>query len=83
MTRGKSRRDYDSLPPDTGCVIAPKCLECPLPECIYVLAENERAAPARIRREAIRARAAAVGRNVPLLAKEFGVTTRTVWRLLA
>lgn len=23
-------------PPDTGCDVAPACLECPLPECIYV-----------------------------------------------
>lgn len=32
---GLSIRDHSSGYKDTGCFIAPKCLECPLPACVY------------------------------------------------
>lgn len=30
-----STRDHSSGYKDTGCFIAPKCLECPLPACVF------------------------------------------------
>ncbi len=41
--RERPRRSgyHEDVMPDTGCEIAPKCLECPLPACRYDLAPKQ------------------------------------------
>jgi hypothetical protein len=36
------RQREDSVPTDTGCEVAPLCLECPLPKCRYDMTQKER-----------------------------------------
>lgn len=67
---------------DTGCSVAPRCLECPLPVCRYEVPGGLRGALTLARDEEIRELRAA-GPTVEQLAARFGVTTRTVRRSLA
>lgn len=77
----------DSLPEfklyiDDGCEVAPKCLECPLPKCRYdvqggaktMLNDVRDAEIARLRLDA--------GLSIDEIAQRFGVTRRTVYRVL-
>lgn len=65
---------------DTGCEIAPLCLDCPLPLCKYDM-------PTRSQRRNERRRRLVIGRNRGMstneLAIEHGVSARTVSRILA
>lgn len=76
----------DEIPyhPDAGCHVAPKCLECPLPECIYVGREGRGNVP-RFRvvrwQQVLALRAA--GLSADAIALRLGVTRRTVYRALA
>ena len=87
----RSRRSeplVDSLPEsfpyrDDGCHVHPHCLTCPLPQCIYD-------DPGWLQRERRRSRDQEVLRvrdrerlSVPQLAQRFGVSERTVFRILS
>jgi hypothetical protein len=61
---------------DTGCSIAPRCLECPLARCRYDVSVNERGLETRQRVAAL------AGMPTEYVARELGVSTRTVWRAL-
>lgn len=72
-------RDY----PDTGCQEAPSCLRCPLPRCRYDQeAEAERRQEAAARDRRIRSLRRREGLGVGELARRFGLTTRTIRRIL-
>lgn len=64
---------------DTGCQYAPKCLECPLPDCKY---DGPRAAQdeARARRRQQIQRWHNRGLSVAAIAKRMKCGTRTVYR---
>lgn len=81
------RPRIDALPEntdyaDTGCDLYPSCLKCPLPRCRYDEAGGA-AAMLRVGRDASIARLAEKGRfNANELAAMFGVSRRTVFRVL-
>ncbi len=67
---------------DTGCDLYPSCLGCPLPRCRY---EEPGGAPAMLRggRDASILRLAAQdGLSVDRLAEMFGLSRRTIFRVL-
>lgn len=63
---------------DRGCEIAPHCLECPLPECRYLMPPKR--AGALIAAARVRALTEA-GRTADQIAAELGMSRRTVFRL--
>jgi hypothetical protein len=68
---------------DTGCDLYPSCLRCPLPRCRY---EEPGGAPAMLRlgRNASISRLAnQQGLGVDQIAQMFGLSRRTVFRVLA
>ena len=77
----------DSLPDyfnycDEGCALFPSCLKCPLPRCRHDEQPGGRRATTRLRdRELLRQREAP-GRSVAELARSFGVSKRTVQRII-
>ncbi len=67
---------------DEGCDLFPSCLECPLPCCRYDEQSGGRRAATRLRdRELLRQRGLA-GKSVAELARSFGVSRRTVQRII-
>ena len=81
------RPRIDALPENThyadcGCDLYPSCLRCPLPRCRYeepggaaaMLRSGRDAAIARLAREQ--------GLGVDALAERFGVSRRTIFRVL-
>lgn len=98
MTRARRMREetsdetaYEALrdvPPeyltytDEGCDLAPACLECPLPQCVHDAPEMTRYYANRDRNREIAARRRA-GESVAVLAAEYGVSRRTVYRAVA
>ncbi|MBI4298344.1 MAG: helix-turn-helix domain-containing protein [Chloroflexi bacterium] len=88
MTRRKGMPLIDALPEyypyrDNGCEVSPSCLACPLPKCRYD-------DPGWIQREAREKRDGEVlkvrhrdRKTVHQLAKEFGISQRTVHRILS
>lgn len=79
---GETRpRLWDEIPPDDGCEVAPKCLECPLPQCKYDdpsghLRQLRQQKDAQIL-EGMKQR----NLSVDEAARLFGVTTRTIFRV--
>lgn len=68
---------------DTGCDVHPACLTCPLPQCRYD-EPGWRQREERLERDAEIARMRARhGLSVEELAARFGVSTRTVHRVLS
>ena len=69
--------------PDTGCKEAPSCLDCPLPQCVHDSdrQEAQRLAALERAREKVRL-IREKGWTVPEAARNFGVTHRTISRLL-
>ena len=81
------------LEKDTGCDLAPACLACHLPQCVYDMTPAE---AQKVRRQAgLRPREAQAaettaltlamwdeGLTVQRIAMNLGVTERTVWRRL-
>lgn len=67
---------------DTGCEVAPRCLECPLPECRYI---DGRVSPPPIHVERNAQIVALRAQGVPLLtiAATVGKSKRQVLRVLA
>lgn len=77
-----------TIPPDRGCDLAPRCLECPFPECRYDGADRYADRPSgphlatRVRAgEAAQLRAE--GCTVPQIAQRMGCHHRQVHRYLA
>ena len=67
---------------DEGCDLFPSCLECPLPRCRYdEQSGGKRAATGLRDRELLRQRRLA-GKSVAELARSFGVSKRTVQRII-
>ncbi|MCS7294819.1 MAG: helix-turn-helix domain-containing protein [Chloroflexota bacterium] len=66
---------------DTGCDLYPSCLHCPLPRCRY---DDPGGAPAMLRvgRNAAIVSGYRKGRSVDQLARMFGVSRRTIFRVL-
>ena len=73
-------------PPDTGCEHSPSCLACPLPICKYDSPRSQRQAAPRIalgKKNDLKILAAINrGMHPKDVAKECGVTVRTVFRSL-
>jgi len=77
---------YDDLPEehtylDKGCRLAPSCLNCPFPYCAYDLPGGERRLLKEGRNQEI-VRLSASGLTVKQIAAEYGVSPRTVQRVL-
>lgn len=67
---------------DGGCSFAPSCLRCPLEHCIYEQPGGARRAIVDARDETlVRLREDGVAINI--LAREFGLSRRSVFRVLA
>ena len=82
----KPRVRSDALPEftryrDNGCDVSPSCLTCPLPRCRYEEPGGLRALLNKTRDEQIVAQRA-TGVPVAELATRFGVSRRTVFRVL-
>lgn len=67
---------------DTGCEVAPKCLECPLAVCRFDTPGGARAIRNRVRDPEIIA-ALAAGEHPDAVAARFHVSRRTVFRIKA
>ena len=87
MSPRKSVSIIDSLPEqypyrDNGCEVSPSCLECPLPMCKY---DDPTAYYRQIRdsrdREIVQAKRVE-GKSVSQIASHFGLSQRTVHRVL-
>jgi hypothetical protein len=87
MIEGERRVRQDALPEftryrDEGCDLYPSCLTCPLPRCRYDKAGGVRAIfNLRRDREILRLRRRQ-GLSVDVLARRYGVSRRTVFRIL-
>lgn len=87
MNAMPERPRSDALPEhtdyaDTGCDLYPSCLHCPLPRCRY---DEPGGAPAMLRggRDAAILRlAAGSAMTVDQLAEAFGLSRRTIFRVL-
>jgi len=82
----KPRVRSDALPEftryrDSGCDVSTSCLTCPLPRCRYEEPGGLRALLNKTRDEQIAAQRA-IGVPVAELATRFGVSRRTVFRVL-
>lgn len=76
----------DSLPEeypyrDEGCQLSPSCLSCPLPRCRYDEPESRRDPGKELRDRAIR-NLHRSGIGAPELASRFGLSKRSVYRIL-
>ena len=67
---------------DGGCSFAPECLRCPLERCVYELPGGVRRALADSRDEALLLRRRN-GAAIDALAREFRISRRSVFRVLA
>lgn len=67
---------------DEGCELADSCLNCPLPRCIYDQPRGRQRWLKRSRDSEIARRFTAEGKTINELAREFGVSRRTVQRAL-
>ena len=66
---------------DDGCDLFPSCLNCPLPRCRYDEPHKKQARKGLRNREVTRLHAA--GMRITELSERFGVSKRTVHRILA
>ena len=73
----------DGYFPDTGCVIHPSCLSCPMERCIYDEPQEGRRETQQRRDQAIYRQYLAQGHDIRALAERFGVSRRTVHRAVA
>lgn len=91
MARARRRRyePFVDAPPeyypykDTGCDAYPSCLACPLPRCKYDdpgWLQRERRL---LRDRALLSLHGANGRSVEELARDFGISERTVFRIIS
>ncbi len=79
---GETRpRLWDEIPPDDGCELAPKSLECPLPRCKH---DDPRGYLRHLQQQKDTQNLEAMeqrGLSVDEAANIFGVTTRTIFRV--
>lgn len=81
----ESRRD---LPPeycryqDEGCELFPSCLECPSARCVYEEPGGKMQREKKLRNKEMMKLSRAQGKSIQEIAQAFGVTTRTVYRIL-
>ena len=68
---------------DTGCDLYPSCLQCPLPRCRYEEPGGAAAILRQGRDESILRLARNSGLGVDELARSFGVSRRTIFRVLS
>ena len=68
---------------DTGCDLSPSCLQCPLPQCRYDEPGGLRAPLNRTRDHEIHRLRFDHGVSPPDLARRFGISLRTICRVLA
>jgi AraC-like DNA-binding protein len=68
---------------DEGCELSPSCLACPLVRCRYDVPGGARALLNRERDREIRAMREREGLSAEAIAERFGVSRRTVFRVLA
>ena len=76
----RPKRRPTCRPPNEGCDLFPSCLRCPLPQCRYDNPGRQTGKELR-NREMVRLRKA--GMEVKGLAQRFGVSNRTVHRIIA
>jgi hypothetical protein len=67
---------------DNGCEFADSCLDCPFPECIYAQPGGKRRWLRGLRDEAVLRLFTVQGKEVKDLALMFGVSRRTIQRIL-
>ena len=67
---------------DEGCAIAPSCLNCPLPVCIYDIPHGKQRHLKEIRDREIKRLFHQEGKGTGEIAQMFGVSERTVGRAL-
>lgn len=80
--RRAPRLESDWYYRDDGCEVAPKCLECWLPKCRYDTPGGARMHHIAVRDAEI-VRLHAIGTNPAEIAERFGVSKRTVFRVVA
>ena len=84
----RSKERDPTLYIDTGCQHSPKCLTCPLPACVHDLLHQgvslEQAQRDTERANAVAAASETMPRNkaIAKVAKDYGITKRTMWRIL-
>jgi len=67
---------------DTGCSLFPKCLECPLPRCRYDMRVGGQELRKTIRNLKIK-QGLDEGRTIKELAEEYGLSERTIRRIVS
>ena len=67
---------------DEGCELAPACLNCPLPRCVYDEPGGTGQRQRRQRDEDMLRLRGLEGQNARELARRFGVSQRTVYRIV-
>ena len=67
---------------DEGCALFPSCLRCPLPRCRYDRQDNGRRPTKVLRDEELLRQRELSGKSVAELAASFGVSERTVQRII-
>jgi hypothetical protein len=67
---------------DEGCEFASSCLDCPFPECIYALPRGRQRWLKKTRDREVVKLFNTKGKRVKELAVMFGVSTRTIQRIL-
>jgi hypothetical protein len=67
---------------DNGCEFADSCLNCPFPECIYAQPGGKQRWLKELRDEAVSRLFTTQGKGVKELALMFGVSRRTIQRIL-
>ena len=73
----------NEIPPDDGCEVAPKCLECPLPQCKYDDPAGYLRHLRHQRDTQILEKIYQEGLTFEEAAKFFGVSTRAIFRASA
>ena len=87
MRRQRSTLILDTVPElypyrDDGCEVAPSCLDCPLPQCKYDDPMWYRRERRSQRDQKVLRIQAQKGLTVAQLARHFGVSQRTIFRIL-
>jgi hypothetical protein len=67
---------------DEGCELAKSCLKCPFPGCIYDMHRGKQQLLKSLRSREILDQYRKEGKKVTELAKNFGISQRTVQRVL-
>lgn len=67
---------------DEGCALSPSCLKCPLPRCRHDEQPGGVRAVTRLRDRALLRQRALSGSSVADLAASFGISKRTVQRII-